>query len=103
MAQRAREMTLQDIGVEQRVIPLPHRLEEVFVVERVVAAGEFPDFFAVIVVDDASVSARDHQFALTAVEDDADAGSVELFGVQIADLKDEPLAAGVLVNADLSV
>ena len=84
-------MAFQDVGVEVLVLAAADGLDEVGEVIGVLAAAELRDLAAVLVEGRAAGVAVEHDVAVAAFEDHADAGALEVLRLQAADLEDQRL------------
>src|SRR5262249_32612238 len=102
VAQGAGQVAVEDVGVQLFSLATPYRLDEVAIVQLIAAAAEAFDLLAVIGEGDAAEVVRADQNAVFAVEDVADAHSLQQIGPETTDLEDQ-LDVAVVEDADLRV
>src|SRR5262249_45691373 len=100
VAQRTRQVTFQNFGIQHLGLAIADGLDEVAIV--VAAAVERRHDLAVLVERSARAVAGHHNVALGTFEDYADAGILVGLGVQSADFEDQRLVA-IVVNDHLRV
>ena len=80
VAQGARKVSLFDIGIEGSIISVSHRVGEVLVVAVIAATGELLDGFAIEVEGRAACIRGHDQVPLGTFDDDADVGTLVVWG-----------------------